>query len=131
MEEPPNTEAWEGINRPTSAPPVMELTQQLNAADLAHQGYGPLDSAYFASVGSDAVHDAALFGDGSANHAQIYMVRSQSDSSPLSTFLMCCKTFNTPQSRHSHFVAREWSVFWYRATCFTPSERSNFGNFTC
>lgn len=74
MEEPANTDAWEGINRPTSAPPVMELTQQLNAADLARQGYRPLESAYFGSVGPDTVHDAGFFGE-NANQAQLYMVR--------------------------------------------------------
>ena len=63
MDEPNGAEAWGNIpadgispiHRPTSAPPVMELTQQLNGTDLAHQGFPGMDPAYFGVVsdGSD------------------------------------------------------------------------------
>jgi len=77
MDEPAGpSDAWsnvstgaEGISpihRPTSAPPVMELAQQLNAAELAQQGFLPMDPAYF-GVSSEAsnARDAsgAFFGE--------------------------------------------------------------------
>ena len=99
MDEPAGpSDAWsnvstgaEGISpihRPTSAPPVMELAQQLNAAELAQQGFLPMDPAYF-GVSSEASNARDASGAFFGEHGHpLYLVRRSSPCLP-SSLLFC------------------------------------------
>lgn len=82
MDDPNGSEAWSSvssdlIHRPTSAPPVMELTQQLTTAELPRQGYPPMDPSYF-GVNDAAARDYYMDAASQGVHGPLYMVRDAS-----------------------------------------------------